>query len=120
MSAAFTLISILGICKNRTYFVKVSRYINEHRKLALENNDVGFKNVSKMWHNPKYPKNLDKGSTQMICLYLLCGCYVLEVVLSAIALFYIPFVFNKNLLSLSFVVLTVFICGFSVWKSLKD
>lgn len=120
LSAAFTLISILGICKNRTYFVKVSRYINEHRKLALENNDVGFKNVSKMWHNPKYPKNLDKGSTQMICLYLLCGCYVLEVVLSAIALFYIPFVFNKNLLSLSFMVLTVFICGFSVWKSLKD
>ena len=57
LSAAFTLISILGICKNRTYFVKVSRYINEHRKFALDNSELSFHNVSKMWNNPKMPKN---------------------------------------------------------------
>lgn len=120
LSAAFTLISILGICKNRTYFVKVSRYINEHRKFALDNNDLCFHNVSKMWNNPEMPKNLDWGSTQLICLYLLCGCYILEIILAGVVVYDMPFTFLKVVCVVLLIVISISICGFSIWKSLKE
>ena len=119
LSAAFTLISILGICKNRTYFVKVSRYINEHRKFALDNSELSFHNVSKMWNNPKMPKNLDWCSTQLICLYLLCGCYILEIILAGVV-YDMPFTFLKVVCVVLLIVISISICGFSIWKSLKE
>lgn len=120
LSAAFTLISILGICKNRTYFVKVSRYINEHRKFALDNSELCFHNVSKMWNDPEMPKNLDWGSTQLFCLYLLCGCYILEVFLAGVMVYNMPFIFLKAVSMVSLIVICISICGFSIWKSLKE
>lgn len=120
LSAAFTLISILGICKNRTYFVKVSRYVNEHRKFALDNNDLCFHNVSKMWNNPKMPKNLDWCSTQLICLYLLCGCYILEIILAGVVVYDMPFTFLKVVCVVLLIIIGISICGFSIWKSLKE
>lgn len=120
LSAAFTLISILGICKNRTYFVKVSRYINEHRKFALDNSELCFQNVSKMWNNPEMPKNLDWGSTQLICLYLLCGCYILEISLAGVVVYDMPFTFLKVVCVVLLIVISISICGFSIWKSLKE
>lgn len=120
LSAAFTLISILGICKNRTYFVKVSRYINEHRKFALDNSELCFHNVSKMWDNPEIPKNLDWGSTQLICLYLLCGCYILEVIFAGVMVYNMPFTFLKVVSVVLLIVICISICGFSIWKSLKE
>lgn len=120
LSAAFTLISILGICKNRTYFVKVSRYINEHRKFALDNSELCFHNVSKMWGNPEIPKNLDWGSTQLICLYLLCGCYILEVIFAGVMVYNMPFTFLKVVSVVLLIVICISICRFSIWKSLKE
>lgn len=120
LSAAFTLISILGICKNRTYFVKVSRYINEHRKFALDNSKLCFNNVSKMWNTPQMPKNLDWGSTQLICLYLLCGCYILEIILAGVVVYDMPFTFLKVVCVVLLIVISISICGFSIWKSLKE
>lgn len=120
LSAAFTLISILGICKNRTYFVKVSRYINEFRKFALDNNGISFANISGMWMNPKFPKNKDWGSTQMICLYLLCGCYVLEIGLAAVTLDNMHMDVGRIVTLILFVFAALILCGISVWKSLKD
>ena len=120
LSAAFILISILGICKNRTYFVKVSRYINEHRKFALDNSELSFHNVSKMWNNPKMPKNLDWCSTQLICLYLLCGCYILEIILAGVVVYDMPFTFLKVVCVVLLIVISISICGFSIWKSLKE
>ena len=120
LSVAFTLISILGICKNRTYFVKVSRYINEHRKFALDNSELSFHNVSKMWNNPKMPKNLDWCSTQLICLYLLCGCYILEIILAGVVVYDMPFTFLKVVCVVLLIVISISICGFSIWKSLKE
>lgn len=120
LSAAFTLISILGICKNRTYFVKVSRYINEHRQYALNNCMTGFANVSKMWDNPNFPSNLDKGSTQMICLYLLGCCYIVEIVLAAVILNYMDLEISKILVSIIFFVIAVLIFVVSIMKILKD
>jgi hypothetical protein len=70
-SALFVLLSILVIVKNRTYFVKMSRYLNECRDYAIQNNVIGFDNKSNMWHDYNYPKIIDWFSTQMLCFYLL-------------------------------------------------
>jgi hypothetical protein len=70
-SALFVLLSIIVVVKNRTYFVKMSRYLNECRDYAIQNNVIGFDNKSNMWHDYKYPKRIDWFSTQMLCLYLL-------------------------------------------------
>lgn len=120
LSAAFTLISILGICKNRTYFVKVSRYINEHRKFAFDNSELCFYNISGMWSNPKMPKNIDLGSTQLICLYLLCSCYLLEILFAGFTLYYMPFSFLKEVGVALLIVVGISICGLSVCNSLKE
>lgn len=82
LSAGFSLITILAICKNRSYFVRVSRYINEHRRFALECKKEVFTNISKIWDNPNFPKVKDWCSTQMICLYLLFACYLFELTLA--------------------------------------
>jgi hypothetical protein len=71
LSSLFLLLVIMAILKNRTYFVKMSRYLNEHRNLALCNNDLGFENKSNMWHKWDFPKKIDYGSTQLYCFYLL-------------------------------------------------
>lgn len=54
LSAGFSLMTIFAICKNRSYFVRVSRYINELRHLALECKKEVISNISKMWDNPNF------------------------------------------------------------------
>lgn len=119
LSAAFTLISILGICKNRTYFVKVSRYINEHRRYAINYNEIDFNNISKMWSNPAYPQIIDWGSTQMMCLYLLCGCYLLEIVLAAFSFYSLEISCCRITSLIAFVIVALAICILSICKAFK-
>lgn len=38
---------------NRSYYVRVARYINEQRELFLALKPLGFENVSRMYTNPK-------------------------------------------------------------------
>lgn len=78
LSTAFSLMSILLICKNRSYFVRICRYINEFREYAINNNDIGFVNTSGMWHNSKYPNVKDWKSTQLTCYILIALCYLIE------------------------------------------
>lgn len=99
LSAAFLLVSSLLICKNRIYFVKICRYINELRRFAIDNNDVEFKNTSKMWANPSFPRAFDKSSTQLICFYLISGCYALESIASGIAFYHAASFCCKELIS---------------------
>lgn len=119
LSAAFTLISILGICKNRTYFVKVSRYINEHRRYAINYNEIEFNNISKMWSNPTYPKIIDWGSTQMMCLYLLCGCYILEIVLAAFSFYRLEINYCRIISLIAYVIVALAICILSICKAFR-
>lgn len=112
LSAAFSFMTIIAICKNRSYFVKVSRYINEHRYFTLACKRDIFSNISKIWNNPKYPKVKDWGSTQMICLYLLCFCYLLELVLAVILMLVTDVSFSKPI-----IVVVLFITAF--WACLK-
>lgn len=88
LSAAFSLLSILLICKNRSYFVRICRYINELRDYAITNNDFGFANQSKMWHNPKFPNVRDWKSTQLTSFFLIWCCYIIESAGTSIAFFH--------------------------------
>ena len=77
LSVCFVYIVLYVILKNRTYFVKMSRYLNEHRRNVLQTHPFGFMNQSNMWCNPKFPSVVDKDSTQLLCVYLFFMCFVL-------------------------------------------
>lgn len=77
LSACFVFLTLLAILKNRTYFVKMSRYLNEHRKNVLQEHPFGFANQSEMWCNPDFPPVIDRKSTQLLCVYLFAICLIL-------------------------------------------
>lgn len=87
LSACFVFLTLLAILKNRTYFVKMSRYLNEHRRDVLQKHPFGFANQSGMWCNPEFPPVIDKKSTQMLCMYLFAMCFVLLLFISLGCLF---------------------------------
>lgn len=78
LSALFTLLCILSLLRNRTYFCKVSHYINEHRNNAIKENTFGFENKSNMWTDENLPKPIDWLSTQFLSIYLLAVCMVVS------------------------------------------
>lgn len=88
LSSLFLLLVILAILKNRTYFVKMSRYLNEHRNLALDNNEVDFENKAKMWHRYDFPKIIDYRSTQLYCFYLLAISFLVTMELGLYSMLY--------------------------------
>jgi hypothetical protein len=53
------------------YFVFVTRYINEHRRLFLSSHPLGFLNESGLYTNPKQPPFFDWKSSQMWLAYLI-------------------------------------------------
>jgi len=70
-SLVFGIISIFTIIKNRVYFVRTSRHINELRHHVLQCQPYGFKNDTNFWENPQYPRVKDYTSTQFLSLYML-------------------------------------------------
>lgn len=113
LSTGFVFLTLVAIMRNRTYFVLMGRYLNEHRRNALKNQPFGFENESKMWHNPAYPATIDWKSTQMICVILFFICYIL---LSFMAL-YSLFLYCKNTLCVSLI--CTLIMGFVGYCILK-
>jgi hypothetical protein len=71
VSYIFSILASFLISRNRVYFAKVARYINEHRDFAFKENLTGFKNLSKFYTNPNFPTAFDKWSTQLVCLYVI-------------------------------------------------
>lgn len=120
LSAGFSLMTIIAICKNRSYFVKVSRYVNEHRHFALECKKDFFFNISEMWNNPRYPKVKDWGSTQMICLYLLCSCYFLELILASSLILVTGFCFCKFTIVIGLFLIASIVCVKTICKILTE
>jgi hypothetical protein len=55
---------------NRSYYVRVARYINEQRKLFLSFKPLGFKNTSHMYTNAKQPY-FSRESTQIWLAYII-------------------------------------------------
>ncbi len=74
---------IVGLCfgfcfvafmvRNRTYFVIVARYVNEHRRHFLQNRPLGFANHSKMYVNLDQPPYFHWRSSQSLLLYVMSG-----------------------------------------------
>lgn len=76
----FGVLCIYTIVKNRRYFVRTARHINELRHHVLQRKPYGFSNDAHFWEDPAYPKVRDWSSTQFVSLYimslmtLLIGC----------------------------------------------
>ena len=60
------------LVRNRCYFVKVARYVNEQRNLFLKNNILGLENLSKMYTDSRNPPYFNWFSTYSWLMYLLC------------------------------------------------
>ncbi len=59
------------VTRNRTYFVLVTRYINEHREFFLKAKPLGFPNATRMYTNPAQPPYFNWRSSQELLLYSL-------------------------------------------------
>lgn len=57
--------------RNRLYFVKVTRYLNEQRSLFLKDKPLGFENKAKMFTDPTKPPYFDWGSSQAWFTYII-------------------------------------------------
>lgn len=69
-----TLFGILSLClvgKNRAYFAKTARHINNYRNHALSNSPLGFQLASDFWSDPSYPNTMSWKSTHLLCFYLI-------------------------------------------------
>lgn len=108
LSALFMVIVLAAIIKNRKYFVLMSRYLNEHRDLALRNNELGFENKAEMWHSYNFPDIIDLSSTQLYCFYLLS---ILFLGLSWFGIFSLLFYYDCRCCVASFVILLIICCG---------
>ena len=71
VSYIFSLLASFLISRNRVYYAKTARYINEHRKLALKHKPFGFENSTSFYTNTSFPPAFDKWSTQLVCFYVI-------------------------------------------------
>jgi hypothetical protein len=58
------------LAKNRVYFAKVARYVNEIRHLYLKEHPAGIANKADMFDEVTFPAILDFSSTQTFQIYL--------------------------------------------------
>ena len=59
------------IIRNRTYFIRVTHYINEHREHFLKDKPLGFENKTRFYTKPYEPSFFDLLSSQLFLSYLL-------------------------------------------------
>jgi hypothetical protein len=59
------IVVVMELAKNRVYFARVARYVNEIRDVYLDKKPAGVTNKAKMFTDPTFPHVLDLGSTQI-------------------------------------------------------
>jgi len=59
------------VIRSRVYFIKVTRYINEHREFFLKFKPMGFKNKSSMYTSPLSPPYFNWKSSQSWYVYVI-------------------------------------------------
>jgi hypothetical protein len=64
------VVILMLLAKNRVYFAKVARYVNEIRHLYLEKRPAGIANKADMFNKVAFPAILDFASTQTFQIYL--------------------------------------------------
>ena len=77
VSWLFGMLSIYTIVKNRSYFVRTARHINDLRNHVLQRKPYGFDNKANFWTDPSKPKVRDWRSTQFSSLYMLSALTML-------------------------------------------
>ena len=71
ISYIFSLLASFLISRNRVYYAKVARYINEHRRFSLELKPMGFSNSSEFYTSLNIPHTFNTWSTHLVSLYVL-------------------------------------------------
>lgn len=104
----FGMMSIYTIIKNRTYFVRTSRHLNELRKKVIQRNPFGFNNSANFWADPTKPKVKDWVSTQFISLYMLS---ILTTAISFAAVLFLLKYYNSEIVYPAVITATVTIIG---------
>lgn len=89
----FGMLSIYTIVKNRVYFVRTARHINELRNHVLRRKPYGFLNGTNFWANPQFPVVRDYRSTQYVSFYMMV---ILTTALSIAAVFSILKLQNED------------------------
>jgi hypothetical protein len=64
------IVILMLLAKNRVYFARVARYVNEIRHLYLQKDPAGIANKAGMFDDVTFPPILDFGSTQTFQIYL--------------------------------------------------
>ncbi|MBK6629396.1 MAG: hypothetical protein IPJ87_01630 [Flavobacteriales bacterium] len=64
------LLMLWLLVRSRVYFVRVARYINEHRHFFTRVKPLGFPNDSAMYTDAKYPKYFSWGSSHSVFAYV--------------------------------------------------
>ncbi len=85
------------IVRNRGYYVRIARYINEHRKFFLNNKPLGFENNVGMYTDINHPKYFNWKSSHLLYVYI--SAIVNGILLSV--LIYMQLGFYKHILALS-------------------
>ena len=91
----FGMLSIYTIVKNRVYFVRTARHINELRDHVLRRKPYGFLNETNFWSNPQFPVVRDYRSTQYVSFYMMV---ILTTALSIAAVFSVLKMQNEDFL----------------------
>jgi hypothetical protein len=99
----FSLLASFLIARNRVYYAKVARYINEHRNFSLEIKPLGFSNSTEFYTALNFPPAFDKWSTHLVSLYVLqlISAIIFGCILFCLCLLYIENDFWKYLIALS-------------------
>ena len=71
ISYIFSILASFLISRNRVYYSKVARYINEHREFSLGVQPIGFTNSTKFYTDKNFPPAFDIWSTHLVSLYVI-------------------------------------------------
>jgi hypothetical protein len=64
---------VMFLAKNRVYFAKVARYVNQIRDFYLRESHGKFEDHTNFYRNREFPPLFDPGSTQAFQIYLACA-----------------------------------------------
>lgn len=115
----FGMMSVYTIVKNRAYFIRTSRHINELRHLVLQLKPFGFQNQAHFWDDYRLPKVRDWRSSQFVSLYMLLMLLVFLAYATGSAFFQYINV-EGGLWLWIFVILTVALWLLIVFKAVKE
>jgi len=78
-SGTIGLLFLVWLARNRVYYVRVCRYVNEIRSAYVRHEPAETRNRTGMYTNPAFPAIVSPWSTQAIYVYFICICNALLV-----------------------------------------